>query len=53
MEDNQESLGGKQSPWHNDVKKQIFDLITVERIRVKAHRGWRLTPEDNEQSMRI
>ena len=39
MEDNQESLKGKQIPWHKDVKEEVFatdDHITVKKITDKA-----------------
>lgn len=47
MEENQQSLRGKQSVWHNDIKEQVFaedEDITVKRIREKVQNmknAWR------------
>ena len=47
MEENQQSLQGRASAWHTDVKQQVFaqnEAITVKRIREKAQNmrnAWR------------
>ncbi|KAF8421680.1 hypothetical protein EV426DRAFT_608723 [Tirmania nivea] len=56
MEENQESLRGKQAVWHKDVKAQVFaedEEMTVTRIRDKAHnmkKAWSEARKLREQS---
>jgi len=56
MEENKESLKGKQATWHKDVKDQLFadqEEITVKRIREKVNNmkaAWRETRKLREQS---
>ena len=56
MEENQQSLQGKASVWHKDVKEQVFaenEEITVKRIKEKAQNmknAWRTARKIWEQS---
>jgi len=56
MEENQQSLRGKQATWHKDVKEQIFaenEEITVKRIGEKVQNmknSWRNARKIQEQS---
>ncbi|KAF8436722.1 hypothetical protein BGX38DRAFT_1325945 [Terfezia claveryi] len=56
MEENQQSLRGKQSAWHKDIKEQIFGAnedITVKRIGEKVQNmkiAWRNARKLQEQS---
>lgn len=56
MEENQQSLQGRASAWHTDVKQQVFaqnEAITVKRIREKAQNmrnAWRNARRLLEQS---
>jgi hypothetical protein len=56
MEENQQSLRGKQSAWHKDVKEQLFgdnEDITVKRIGEKVQNmkgAWRNARKLQEQS---
>lgn len=56
MEENRESLKGKQVAWHKDIKEQIFATdkhITVKKITDKAgnmKRTWKAAKAMQEQS---
>jgi len=56
MEENEESLRGKQSAWHKEAKDQVFadhDEITVKRIKEKAQNmrvAWKEARKLREQS---
>lgn len=56
MEENEESLRGRQAAWHKDVKDQVFadnEEITVKRIKEKVQNmrsSWKLARKLREQS---